>query len=150
MVRKKRDYKAEYARRRARSLSLGYKSPRQEYRARKAVGMDRSFPSLRRSELPDFVINVLSGDDIARIRRENAEWSKGHSWVKESKYTGRMSNRQARDYNHAYVQRVKEGSRRGKAKEKKLRIFRYLQTYFGVNDKDEKGNFIYPAGERVV
>jgi len=133
MARKRRDYRAEYARRKAAAKAKGYSGPREEYRARKALGFTKAFrrsPTLPKAELPDFAIARLSTDsEMSRLRREAKEWSAGHSWVKASRYRGNMSNAQVRAYHHAYVERVTVGSRRGRAKEKRLRIYEYLTTY---------------------
>jgi hypothetical protein len=134
MAKRKRDYKAEYARSKARSQSRGYTGPRQEKRARKAVGLTRGFPSLRFDELPDFAIEQVSGRRIARMREEARYWSDNHSHVKASRYSGNMSNDQVEQYHAAYVQQPdtyrdsngKPLSRRMRAKEKKIRIYRYL------------------------
>lgn len=129
MARRKRDYKAEYARRKARSHTLGYRSPREEYKARKALNLPRDFPSMERKWLPDHAVEKLDGTRLRRLRKESQDWSNVHSHVNASRYSPRWGEERVEAYHHAFVQRVLFGSRRGKAKEKKLRIFEYIKRY---------------------
>ncbi|HEY6022366.1 MAG TPA: hypothetical protein VIY48_21650 [Candidatus Paceibacterota bacterium] len=133
---RKRDYKAEYARRKAKAVSLGYRSPREEYRARKSLNFTRQFPSLKRSELPDFSLDALS---VAAKRRRFAEakaWSDRHSRTKASKFRANMSNAQFDSYYRAFVEpHIQLGpSRRKRAIERKRRIREYMLQYGGVEE----------------
>jgi len=130
MARKKRDYKAEYARRRTRSKALGYSSPREEYRARKSVGLTRVFPSLRRNELPDFAIERLTSR-TPTPRTEAKAWSDRHSHIDATKFTRGMPPEQFKMYYEAFIQDYKSlgPSRRKRAKEKRRRIGRYMKKY---------------------
>lgn len=131
MARKPRDNKAAYARRKARAQARGYKSPYEEYKVRKALGMNsREFsrtttPS--KGFLPDWAIDVVSGSRMARLRREAKEWSDKHSHVKASKYYGTFSNKRVEEYHKAYVQRPDPKlSRRKRAIAKRVGIYEYL------------------------
>lgn len=131
MARKRRDYKAEYARRKSRSIALGYRNPREEYKARKSIGLTRQFPSLRRSELPDFSLNILSGKAARDRRAEAKAWSDVHSHTAASKYRGNMSNAQFEAYYRAFVEPYSQlgTSRRKRAKERRRRIYDYMTAY---------------------
>ena len=131
MARRKRNYKAEYARRKTRAVAKGYKTPHHEYRARKALGLSRIFPSLRLDELPDFAFEKATGADITRRRQEAQDWSDAHSHVKASRYRRNMSQKQLDDYWRAYVEPYEQlgPSRRKRAKERRLRIFEYMTKY---------------------
>lgn len=135
MVRKKRvrNHKAEWARRKALAAERGYSSPKQVTQARKAVYgrlNSRRMPTLSRSELPDFAL-PSPGGAMRQMRAECAQWSKAHSHTRNSQYKRSMSNAEVQAFYHAYVERVDRTafSRRGAAKEKRLRIYQYLKEW---------------------
>ena len=131
---RKRDYKADYARRKARALGKGYKSVREERQARQALGLTR--PEFRRTStpgkgwLPDYAIAALGGGRIKRLRAEAKEWSDKHSHVKASRYRANFSNAQVEAYHAAYVQRPDPNlSRRKRAIAKRISIYNYLVAF---------------------
>lgn len=133
---RKRDYKAEYARRKLRAQSRGYRSPREEGRARKALGLPRSFRSVPRNDLPPTVVERITGAYMKRLRQESKDWSAGHSHTARSRFNNRWTNRQVEAYHRAYVERVTEGSRRGKSKEKSRRISEYVHDWTDIGEKE--------------
>lgn len=133
MVRK-RDHKEAYARRKARSQSRGYKNPGEEYRARKALGLN--LPGFRRAStpnrrsLPSYALEAITGRRASRLRQESQAWSDAHSHVKSSRYRGSFSVRRTEDYHHAYVERPNPNlSRRKRAIAKRVAIYNYLVAY---------------------
>ena len=134
MARKPRNYKAEYARRKARSQAKGYRNPGEEYRARKALalttsGFRRASTPHRRS-LPSYAIDALTGARMSRIRSESKKWSDDHSHVRASRYRANWGSKRVEAYYNAYVRRPDPSlSRRKRAIAKRLAIYDYLSAY---------------------
>jgi hypothetical protein len=134
MARKPRNYKAEYARKKARSQAKGYRNPGEEYRARKALGITapgfRRVSTPGRKALPSRVIETLTGTKLSALRKESQEWSDKHSHVKASRYRSSFSAKRVEDYHKAYVQRPDPNlSRRKRAIAKRIAIYNYLTAY---------------------
>lgn len=132
MPRKQRDYRAEYARRRARSQSKGYKNPFQERKARKLLGLPRDFPTPHRKYFPDNKLDRLLRTDIHRIGQESIKWANEHSHRPETKFPSHGSDEQKRRFKEAFVDKQPKG-RKG-SKQKQTLIYDYLDDYYPRDD----------------
>lgn len=134
MARKPRDYKAEYARTKARIKAAGFKSEREYKRVRKELGLPRTAAPAPRRILAASAPEKLqaaskpsaTSKEISRLRRECAAWSKKHSRKKRSEYRPSLTDDQVRRYHHAYVEELPKLSRRQRNREKRARLYDYL------------------------
>lgn len=136
MPRRQRDHKAEYARRKARARAAGYTSVKAYSRARKELGTPRNA-----SPIPRRVYDreQTGTDNIVRLRREAAAWSDKHSATASSRYRPDMTDDQVANYHAAFVERITEGSRRGRARERRRRIRDYLvPDWISESEWDQK------------
>lgn len=135
MVRKKRDHKAEYARRKARAKAAGYSGVTQYRRARKVLALPPRTSPVPKSVLertaPDTVDRITITPD-RRLRNESAAWSNTHSRVTNSQYDPSFSMARVRDYHKAFVDRLENLSRRKRAQGKRKNIYHYLVTWCGM------------------
>lgn len=150
MPRKVRDYKAEYARRKAAAVKRGYTSPRQEYKVRRTLNLPRTrrSPARRAAEryLPD-IKDIIAPGELGRLRRESAAWSKTHSRNNKSAYDPDMTGEQVRAYHNAFVKKPVGGSRRKNAKAKRARIKAYVMEYTGMSEEEWSEKYeLIPVG----
>lgn len=104
MARKQRDYKAEYARAKARATRAGYKSERQYKAVRKTLQLPRNAPVIPAwVAAPDVTATATATGGIGRLRRESREWSQKHSKVANSRYRASMTDEQVERYHRAFV-----------------------------------------------
>lgn len=122
---RKRDHKAEYLARKRKAQRAGYASEREYKAARKTLGVPRNASPISRP-IASTIDNSLSTKHIRYVRGQNAAWSRKHSYVSRSKFDKNMTDDQAERYYTAFVEPITEGSRRGKAKERRKRIHDYL------------------------
>lgn len=131
----KRDYAAEYARRKARAQRLGYGSVRGLKRARKTAGLSRSAPTPPRRQLaktfpvisPSFIPG-LSG--IKQLRNESQRWSDLHSRKHISQYDDSWDDERVRRYHEAFVAEHREASSKKRKVRKSHNIYEYIEHYF--------------------
>lgn len=122
---RKRDHKAEYQARKRKALQSGYASEREYKAARKRLNVPRNASPISRP-IAVTIDNTLSRDHMRYIRRQSARWSDKHSYVTRSRFGKNMTDDQVERYYKAFVEPITEGSRRGKAKERRRRIHDYL------------------------
>lgn len=121
MPRKQRDYKAEYAARKRRATSAGYKSVKEYSKARKTLGTPRNA-----SPVPKRIARTESESLSRSFKRSEArEWSRKHSHRASSRYRESMTDAEVDRYHHTFVEWI-EGSRREVGKEKRSRIRQWL------------------------
>lgn len=97
MATRKRDYKAEYARAKARANAAGYKSQREYKRARKGL-------PTRSSPIPQPIRN--------RIRDAEArEWSKQHARMPSAKFSTKWGRERRDLYYETFVEPSKSGNK---------------------------------------
>ncbi len=132
MPRKQRDYKAEYAKAKAKANASGYKSEREYKRARKTLRLPP-----RTSPVPKRVYERLNATDpiLSRLRRESQAWSDAHSKSGRSKYDHRMSDDKLRLYHLAFVDPVTGETKRKRYLKKKAALRAYLVPDH-VDDKE--------------
>lgn len=101
MAKRKRDYKAEYARRKRTAQKAGYASEREYKRARKAVNTPRNASPISK---PILIRQSPSAPlTIKQIRAANAKWSRQHSKRGTSHWNASASDSQARRYYDAFI-----------------------------------------------
>ena len=98
MATRRRDYKAEYARAKARATAAGYKSEREYKQARKRLGVHGG----RVSPVPKRVLTAIVDAGADRDRAARA-WSKRHSKVRESAWSDSFDESQRAAYFNIYV-----------------------------------------------
>lgn len=128
MAARKRDYKAEYARRKALAQSKGYTSVRQYRSARKSANIPRT------ATLPPRL------SDIARKRLESRAWSDKHSHRRNSRYRDSFTDAQVERYWRAYVEEIDLGNPRLTDFEKRVRIYAFLVPDFLKDEEEWKAN----------
>lgn len=140
MPRKSRDYKAEYARAKARAKAAGFKSEREYKRARKGLSVPRAASPVKRLiPASELARADAKAKDIAKIRREARRWSATHSHVTNSQYVNRMTDAQVIAYHRAYVEGNKlAGPGAGKAWHNRLK--EYMVDEMGLMDEEEFEN----------
>lgn len=139
MASRKRDHKAEYARRKQLAKARGYKGVREYKRTRKSLGLsrrDKTPPrSTARLRLATRAREATS--TVTRLRRECKEWSDTHSHVTRSKYHPAMTDDEVKDFHRAYVEYNPDGlSRRKAARDKRRRIGRYVLKWHDMSEDE--------------
>ena len=144
MARKPRDYKAEYARSKARAKSLGYRSQREYKRTRANVRAANPEFTSRTKLPPKSEVSALFGEvfsSVSRLRREAEEWSNKHSHSPRSAYKPSMTDAQVRKYHRAFVEKPDTGSRRRNKKQKMKWLRDYLVPDL-VDDDEWTQNYV--------
>lgn len=138
-----RDYKAEYARSKARAQALGYRSEREVKYVRKAFKVPRGERLRSREELAAERPRLMQragkiASENRRMRKESRAWSEAHSHKLVSRYSSRMSDDQVERYYSAYVKSIDEQKRENERR--KLReIKRYLvPDYMDVDEWEQE------------
>lgn len=113
---KRRDYKAEYARTKARAKAAGYSGEREYRSVRRALALPpRSSPISRRvlSRSAPERLNAAASEtaDLARIRREARRWSETRSQLDSTKLPRGLTEKQIRAYHKAFVNNLSESKR---------------------------------------
>lgn len=134
---RKRDYKAEYATRKARAQRAGYTGVREYSRTRKQLALPRNT-----SPVPKRILAAEgSSPRIARLRREAAQWSREHSRRAHSRYFSTLTDAQAERYWLAFVdENIPGRSAAERDFEKRIRIKRYLVPDFLPGEKEWETN----------
>ena len=127
---RKRDYKAEYQRRKQKAQQAGYKSERELKRARALQARKRSAAVIPkdvfRRRAPDLFQTFEHGrrDPLYEKRRAAAQWSRDHSRQTHTKYKATMSNDALEKYWRAFVEPLNRFSGVGKRNRKQRKIER--------------------------
>lgn len=126
MARRKRDYKAEYATRKAKAQKAGYKSVREYSRVRKDLALPR-----RSSPIPKRILSTEGNNPrIARLRSESKRWSDKHSQRAHSRYRPELTDAQVERYWLAFVDEPTNRTIAEREFEKRIRIKKYLVPDF--------------------
>ena len=136
MARKKRDYKAEYATRKARAQKAGYTGVRDYSKARKALKLPP-----RTSPIPKQILaREGSTPSMARMRMECLLWSNAHSRRPHSEYSPSLTDVQVERYWLAYVDTPEGATPAIVDFNKRIRIKRYLVPDFLPGEKEWEAN----------
>lgn len=121
---RKRDYKAEYARAKARAQKAGYQSPYEYKKARKQLRLKPTQKIIPKDQLRGMTPQQYREMKDARL------WSLKHSRQAKTKFNPNMSPQQQRDYVQAFV------NRKGRTSKEVLKdLEHYLTTYEDMTDE---------------
>lgn len=144
MARKARDYKAEYARSKARAKAAGYQSEREYKAVRKSLKLPRNAAPVPRrileTEKPLAVSRAkVEARHMQRLRRESKRWSDTRSRVPSTKYNPRLTDDQVERYHRAFVEKIDTRTKRGKAE--KLRRLRDFMVPDFLGEAEWEGKY---------
>lgn len=138
---RKRDYKAEYARRKRLATQSGYKSVREYRKVRKELKIPRNASPVPRQVLS---INtdktVLQSAHMRGLRAACKRWSDAHSRRRNSRYRDTFTDSQVERYYAAFVEKIDYGTQRKTDFVKRMRIKKFLMPEILATEAEWKAN----------